>query len=141
MRKTLSFDLHTLTARLDREADRILRAEHEISYRRFRTLLSVAILSDAGAEVTQRAVAEELGISEPSASRMASILAADGWLDVRSGGGNRRRLSLTEPGRELVAACRSLLEQRFAAVVRRSGVRYSDYAGDTRKLLETLAQG
>ncbi|MGH3762647.1 MarR family winged helix-turn-helix transcriptional regulator [Actinophytocola sp.] len=141
MPETLSFELHTLTARLDRAADRILRTEHGLSYRRFRTLLSVHLLSaESPKVVTQRAVAEELGISEPSASRMTGVLATAGLLDVHQdpSGGNRKRLRLTPAGADLVDRCRTLLEKRFVDVVRRSGVSYADYARDTRRLLATL---
>jgi len=132
----LSFNLHTLTARLDRSADRILRAEYGLSYRRFRTLLIVGRL----AQPTQRALAHELGVSEPSASRMTSVLVRTGLLaaDPDPDGGNRRRLSLTVTGKEMVGQCRTLLERRFADLVRRSGVCYSDYARDTRRLLDAL---
>src|SRR4051812_15399141 len=111
----LSFDLHALTARLDRSADRILQAECGPTYRRFRALLTVGRLGAA----TQRAVAEELGITDPSASRMTGVLVGTGLLEVAPdpGGGNRRRLSLTPEGKETVERCRSLLEQRFAALV------------------------
>ncbi|WP_232661014.1 MarR family winged helix-turn-helix transcriptional regulator [Pseudonocardia sp. TRM90224] len=132
----LSFDLHALTAKLDRSADRILQDGYGISYRRFRLLLIVGRLGAA----TQRAVAEELGVSEPSASRMTGVLVGTGLLDALPdpAGGNRRRLSLTVEGKEIVERCRTLLEQRFAALVERSGVSYADYARDTRKLLEAL---
>ncbi len=136
MPEDLSFNLHTLTARLDRSADRILRAEYGLSYRRFRTLLIVGRL----AQPTQRALAHELGVSEPSASRMTSVLVRTGLLaaDPDPDGGNRRRLSLTVTGKEMVGQCRTLLERRFADLVRRSGVCYSDYARDTRRLLDAL---
>lgn len=134
--RTLSFDLHALTARLDRSADRILQAEQGLSYRRFLTLLTVGELDGA----TQRAVAERLGVSEPSASRMTGILVGIGLLDSQPdpAGGNRRRLSLTPAGSKIVQLCRELLEQRFADLVQRSGVRYADYARDTRLLLDSL---
>lgn len=132
----LSFDLHALTARLDRSADRILQAEYGLSYRRFRTLLIVGKLGAA----TQRAVSEELGVSEPSASRMTGVLAGMGLLDAQPdpGGGNRRRLSLTVEGKRMVEQCREVLERRFRDLVRRSGVSYADYARDTRLLLDAL---
>lgn len=132
----LSFDLHTLTARLDRSADLILRAECDVSYRRFRALLIVGELGSA----TQRAVAEALGVSEPSASRMTGMLAETGSLDVRPdpAGGNRRSLSLTPQGERLVEQCRDLLERRFADLVKRSGVPYDAYARHTRRLMAAL---
>ncbi|ONI87014.1 hypothetical protein ALI144C_10275 [Actinosynnema sp. ALI-1.44] len=136
MPQDLSFDLHALTARLDRSADRILQAEYGLSYRRFLTLL---IVSRLGAP-TQRAVSEELGVSEPSASRMTGVLAGMGLLDAQPdpAGGNRRRLSLTADGRQMVEQCRALLERRFHDLVKRSGVSYADYAHNTRLLLDAL---
>lgn len=132
----LSFDLHALTARLDRSADRILRAEHDLSYRRFLTLVVVAELDSA----TQRAVAERLGVSEPSMSRMTGVLIATGLLDAEPdpAGGNRRRLSLTLPGKHMVEQGRELLERRFVALVERSGVPYGEYARHTKQLMAAL---
>ena len=53
----LSFDLHRLTARLDRAADRILTETLGLSYRRFLALLVVGELQAP----TQRALADALG--------------------------------------------------------------------------------
>ncbi len=132
----LSFDLHTLTARLDRAADRMLRAEHDVSYARFRALVVVARLG----ETTQRELAAALGVSEPSVSRMAGALAGTGLLEVRAdpGRGNRRRLTLTPSGKEFVERSRDLLERRFVALVDRSGVPYRDFARQTRLLIGAL---
>lgn len=129
----LSFRLHVLTARLDRAADRILRAEHDISYRRF---LSLTLVGELGV-ATQRALAESLGVTEPSVSRMAAVLAADGLLDARPdpAGGHRKRLALTERGQWLVREGQQTLEERFAALVTRSGVSYGRLCEDTEALL------
>lgn len=133
----MSFDLHVLAARLDRAADRILRTEYDVSYRRFLALVSVGELGAA----TQRELAERLGVSEPSASRMTGVLVQLGLLDSQAdpGGGNRRRLSLSAPGRQMLRQCRTLLEHRFTEVVERSGVSYRDYAYATRLLIDTLS--
>ena len=135
MTGSLSFALHSLTARLDRAADRILRAEFDLPYRRFLALLLVG----EGAP-TQRALAERLGVTEPSVSRMVGVLAAEGLLEVAAdpAGGNRRRLALSPAGKDRVEACRDLLEGRFAALVARSGVPYDDYARMTRRLIAAL---
>jgi DNA-binding MarR family transcriptional regulator len=135
MTGSLSFDLHVLTARLDRAADRILRAELDQPYRRFLALLLVG----EGAP-TQRALAERLGVTEPSTSRMVAVLADEGLVEVTAdpAGGNRRRLALTPAGKERVEACRSVLEGRFADLVARSGVPYADYAAHTRRLIAAL---
>jgi len=132
----LSFDLHALTSKLDRAADRILRSERDISYRRFLALYLVTQLD----EPTQRALAEALGVTEPSVSRMTGVLSDAGYLDTGSAEshGNRRRLSLTPDGEKLVTRCRELLEHRFTRLVESSGVPYDHYAEYTRMLLRTL---
>jgi DNA-binding MarR family transcriptional regulator len=133
----LAFSLHALTARLDRLADRYLRVEQGLSYRRFLVLFMVERLDTP----TQRALAERLGVTEPSVSRMTAALAGDGLLEVRSdpAGGNRRELRLTVAGRELVQRCGELLEDRFTALVRGSGVSYELYTQQTRQLLTALS--
>ncbi|PZS26875.1 MAG: hypothetical protein DLM59_17410 [Pseudonocardiales bacterium] len=132
----LSFDLHALTARLDRSADRILHGEFDVSYRRFLTLLIVGELGTA----TQRALAEKMGVSEPSVSRMTGVLVDTGLLAAQAdpGGGNRRRLRLQPPGEHLVEQGRELLERRFTRLVERSGVPYDDYARNTKLLIAAL---
>jgi DNA-binding MarR family transcriptional regulator len=133
---SLSFYLHALTSRLDRAADRILRAEHNVSYSRFLALSLVANLEAP----TQRTLAEYLGVTEPSVSRMTGVLAGEGLLDVQPdpAGGNRRQLSLTERGKQLVASGQQTLDGRLAMVVARSGVPYDEYTNYTAQLLETF---
>ena len=135
---SLSFDLHVLTARLDRAADRILTGAFGLSYRRFLALLLVGELQAP----TQRVLAENLGVTEPSVSRMTGVLVKDGLLDVASNpsGGNRRQLRLTAQGRQMVDQCRQLLEREFGHLVDSVGVPYADYARHTRLLLSALDQ-
>lgn len=136
MSNDLSFDLHALTARLDRSADRILQAEQGVSFRRFRTLLMVGDLGTA----TQRALAQRLEVSEPSVSRMTAVLVETGLIEAEPdpAGGNRRQVRLTSPGTQVVEQGRDLLERRFASLVARSGVSYADFARNTRRLLAAL---
>ena len=131
----LAFDLHALTNRLDRAADRILQAECEVSYRRFLALF----MADQLESPTQRALAERLGVTEPSISRMISTLSAAGLLDVGRGasGGNRRGLLLTDEGRRLVQRCCGLLEERMTAIVEAAGVPYDAYLDYTTRLLDS----
>jgi DNA-binding MarR family transcriptional regulator len=131
----LSYELHKLTARLDRAADALLRDQVGVSYPRFLSLFAVS----QGAE-SQRALSVWLGQSEPSTSRMVGVLAKIGWLEVSRtpGAGNRRRLELTKSGAELVAACGELLESRFSELVASAGVRYEPYLRNTRRLLAQL---
>lgn len=132
----LSFDLHRLTHRLDTAADRLLDSTLGLSYRRFLALLLIGELR----EPTQRALAEALGVTEPSASRMTAVLADAGYVETTTvpGRGNRRRLQLTPAGKEAVARSRELLERRFADLVDRSGVPYEAYSRHTRALLDAL---
>jgi DNA-binding MarR family transcriptional regulator len=136
--RDLSRSLHALTSRLDRAADAILRAEAGISYSRFMALFMVRSL---GAD-TQRALAEKLGVSEPSVSRMTRVLAEEGLLEVLPdpSGGNRRQLTLTPAGERLVKRWGGYLEERFAQLVEDSGVPYRTYARYTERLLEQLAR-
>jgi len=136
MEHRLAFDLHVLTERMDRSADRMLTAERGLSYRRFLALL----LLDGLGTATQRQLADALGVTEPSVSRMVGVLGDAGLLDVRPdpGGGNRRQLALTPEGERTVETCLRLLEGRFAAVLERSGIDYEEYAEQTRRLLDAF---
>ncbi len=124
-------------ARLDASADKILQTTHGVTYRRFLAMLA---LRDLGA-TSQRALAERLDVSEPSASRMSAVLAAAGLVLVEPdpAGGNRRRLTLTAPSRTLARACAETLEGRLSALVERAGVPYATYARHTRELVHALA--
>lgn len=132
---SLAFDLHALTARLDREADRLLLAHLGLPYRRFLALLLVG-----EGLPTQKALADRLGVTEPSTSRMVGVLAGAGLLHASPdpSGGNRRRLALTPAGKEKVEASAALLEGRFARLVAQSGVDYERYTDDTRQLIRAL---
>ncbi len=134
----LSRTLHALTARLDRAADRIVQAECGLPYRRFLALYGVAELG----EPTQRALAEWVGVTEPSMSRMTQVLARDGHIEVVTvpGGGNRRRIRLSVSGRGVVASVGTLLEQRFAELVAAANVSYAEYQTSTNQVLETLTR-
>lgn len=141
MSDSLSYDLHKLTARLDRAADRILQERERISYSRFLTLFAVK-----NGAANQRALAVWLGQSEPSTSRMVGVLVSEGLLNARRipGGGNSRRLQLTSAGAELVERGSRLLEGRFVELLERSGVSRASYQRQTRRLLDQIdadAQG
>jgi DNA-binding MarR family transcriptional regulator len=134
--RTLSRRLHKLTARLDAAADSFLRDEAGLSYRRF---LALYMVGSEGAD-TQRTLAERLGVSEPSVSRMVHLLAEAGLLQTASapGGGNRNRLSLTAAGEQLVQRWGGELERRLASLVEAATVPYGSYLDHTNLLLEAL---
>jgi DNA-binding MarR family transcriptional regulator len=131
--------LHTLTARLDRAADRMLQAEFHVSYRRFLVLYMVGALGASN----QRSLADWLGVTEPSVSRMTASLAGDGLLNAapHSAGGNQRQLTLTPAGWDLVHRCGALLVARLAALVEASGVPYDVYTRHTNQLVAALDAG
>jgi DNA-binding MarR family transcriptional regulator len=135
MSTRLTYDLHLLTARLDRAADRALQAEQGISYSRFLAL--VAMARGAG---SQRELATWLGVTEPSVSRMTGVLAEDGLITVDPvpRGGNRRLLQLTAKGQETFQRGAELLERRFAELVERCSIPYDEYAVYTRRLIDAL---
>jgi DNA-binding MarR family transcriptional regulator len=134
--RSLAFSLHALTARLDRTADGILRSEEGISYARF---LALFMVGELGAS-TQKELAQHLGITEPSVSRMTALLAAAGLLaaDFDPAGGNRRRLVLTLAGVELVRRCCERLEAEMSTLVDESGVPYEEYLRHTVQMLRSL---
>jgi DNA-binding MarR family transcriptional regulator len=131
----LAYELHKVTARLDREADVLLRRLQGISYARFLALFAVSQTNGS-----QRELARWLGQTEASTSRMVTVLAEEGLLEVTrpKGGGNQHRLRLTGSGAQLVGRCGRLLEHRFEDLVRRSGVPYDSYQRHTRRLLDRL---
>lgn len=135
MPRRLSYELHKLTARLDRAADGLLREAAGVSYARFLALFAVRECSG-----TQRDMARWLGLSEPSTSRMVRVLAGDGLLEVEIpvGQGNRRQVRLTAKGEELIDRCGELLEARFEEFVKLCGVDYRTYQDLTRRLLDKL---
>lgn len=135
MGTALSYELHVLTARLDRAADAILQSETSVSYRRFLALFGISLGS-----TSQRDLATWLGQSEPSTSRMVGVLAREGLIVVSriAGAGNRRTLRLTSDGEAVVRRSTKLLEGRFEDLVRRSGVSYANYQADTRRLLSQI---
>ena len=107
----------------------MLRAEYGITYSRF---LALSLIGELGV-TTQRALADALGVTEPSISRMVGVLAAEGLLDPPG-------LNLSARGTELVASVQDVLEDRFAALVAESGVPYAEYAEHTAQLLAALTR-
>jgi len=74
----LSFDLHAA----DRAAGPLSRPDPARRARRvFPRFLTLLIVGNSGS-TTQRALAEALGVSEPSVSRMTGVLAETGLLDA-----------------------------------------------------------
>ena len=131
-----AYALHALVAVLDRAADQILKESLGITFSRFLTLLTLQRLGSA----TQRELASELGVSEPSISRSVPLLTDEGFLTVTSvaGGGNRRRVELTAVGEKLVNEAADILEDSFAQLMKAAGVKPGEILGITNPMLAVL---
>lgn len=135
--KQPAYALHALVAVLDRAADRILQERLGISFNRYLTLLTLQRLGTA----TQRELATELGVSEPSVSRSVPPLTDAGFLTVTSvaGEGNRRRVELTAVGEKLVDEAADVLEDAFAQVMKQAGVRKKQILAITDPMLGVIS--
>ena len=131
-----AYALHALVAVLDRAADRILQERLGISFNRYLTLLTLQRLGTA----TQRELAAELQVSEPSVSRSVPALVEAGYLDVTSvaGEGNRRRVELTTLGDKLVNEAADVLEAAFASVMKQAGTSTKQILAITDPMLGVL---
>ena len=131
-----AYALHALVTVLDRAADQILKERLGTTYSRFLTLLTLQRLGSA----TQRELAAELGISEPSISRSVPLLTNEGFLTATSvpGEGNRRRVELTPAGEKLVDEAADILEDSFAQLVTGAGMEPDRILDITNPLLGVL---
>ena len=131
-----AYALHALVAVLDRAADQILKERLGITFSRYLTLLTLQRLGSA----TQRELAAELGVSEPSISRSVPLLTNEGFLTVTSvaGGGNRRSVELTTVGEKLVDEAADILEDSFAQLMKAAGVEADQILGITDPMLGVL---
>jgi len=131
-----AYALHALVAVLDRAADQILKERLGITFSRYLTLLTLQRLGSA----TQRELAAELGVSEPSVSRSVPLLTNEGFLTATSvpGEGNRRRVELTAVGEKLVDEAADLLEDSFAQLVTAAGMDPERILDITNPLLGVL---
>ena len=131
-----AYALHALVAVLDRAADQILKERMGITFSRYLTLLTLQRLGSA----TQRELATELRVSEPSVSRSVPLLTDEGLLTVTSvaGGGNRRRVELTAVGEKLVNEAADILEDSFAQLMKAAGVESKQILAFTNPMLGVL---
>lgn len=134
---SLAHELHLLVRALDRSAE-VRLAPFGLTYPRY---LALVVIGDHEG-LTQRELAEALGLSEPTASRTATALAEDGWLEIirTPGGGNRRDLRLTVDGRDLLTRSSASLGADFDDVVRGIGRDPDALAEDVRRLTAILLE-
>lgn len=124
--------LHRVVHEMDRTADRVLRRELDLSYRRAIVLL----VADREGPMNQRMLAALLGHTEPAISTMLRELSARGLVALEAVDGRERRVSITEEGRRVVTASRGLMTPMFEQVVDRAGVD-ADALGEQLQKLAT----
>lgn len=132
-----AYALHAVVFLLDQAAEDILPALG-LTYSRFLTLLTIERLGGA----TQRSIADELGITEPAASRAVRGLQDAGLATATAtaGAGNRRVVTLTNKGQCVVDEAADHLENRFADLMADAGLRREQVLAVTDPLLGTLVK-
>jgi DNA-binding MarR family transcriptional regulator len=132
-----AYALHAVVFLLDRAAEGIL-PELGLTYSRFLALLTVERLGGA----TQRAIAEALGVTEPSASRAIRGMQEAGLLESSAiaGTGNRRTVTLTDKGQRVVNKAADHLEKSFAGLLDHAGLARADVLAITDPLLRALVE-
>lgn len=102
----LAYELHDLVRTLDKWAEQKLRPEG-LSYNKY---VALVIVSEHPG-LTGRDLARALGVTEAAGSGIVRALLAAGLIadGSRSGAGNVRRLSITEPGATVLARCSAML--------------------------------
>jgi DNA-binding MarR family transcriptional regulator len=116
-------------------ADRVLRAELGLSYRRAIILL---VVEDSDG-LSQRAIARKLGHAEASVSTLVRDLVNAGALSVELVDRRERRVRVTEDGSRLVARARALTEPMFQELVMAAGVDVNSLGRQLKRLDDVLA--
>ena len=134
----LAYELHDLVRTLDREAERMLRPLN-LTYNRY---LALEIVGEHPG-VSGAQLARALGITEASCSALVRRLIADGLAAdlAQKGGGNVRRLHLTENGELLRGKASHALGGPFDDVVRRLGFDPLRLAQNIRSIHDDLKNG
>lgn len=136
MDESTAYLLHKLVSELDRAADKLLRTQLGISYKRALFLL---VLQQHGT-VTQHELAVAMGYSDPAISTMLLELAKDGYLTTTPSPehGRKRLVTITPKGSEGVTKGRQLLDSHFDQLMGNAGVDAQHYRELTEQLYETL---
>ncbi len=130
------YRLHKLVFALDRAADKILRSQVGISYKR---LLFLRVLQRHDA-ATQHELAVALGYSDPAVSTMLLQLVKAGYVHTTPSPehGRKRLVTITPQGSELAAHGSNLLDERFNQLMESAGVDAQHYGNLTEQIYRAL---
>ena len=137
MTESTSYLLGKFVTLLESEAEHLLRAHLDISYRR---MLFLFVLQHQES-ITQHRLAQFLGYSDPAISSMLRELVKDGYVTTTPdpAHGRKHLVRITPHGLELACKARLLLDTHFDELVRRAEVDNEQLQLMTRRLLAALA--
>jgi DNA-binding MarR family transcriptional regulator len=136
MESSPAYLLHKLVFEMDREADKLLRTQFGISYKR---ILFLVVLQHHET-ITQHELALALGYSDPAVSAMLLELAKDGYIKTTPSPehGRKRLVAITPQGSEILTRCRQLLDSHFDKLMVAAGVDPQHYSKLTEQLNQAL---
>lgn len=137
MAESTAYLLGKFVTLLESEAERLLRAQLGISYRR---MLFLFVLQHQES-ITQHRLAQFLGYSDPAVSTMLRELVKDGCATTAPDPehGRKHLVRITPRGLELARQGRLLLDTHFDELVQLAGVDNEQLQNMTHRLLEALA--
>jgi DNA-binding MarR family transcriptional regulator len=136
MESSPAYLLHKLVFEMDREADKLLRSQIGISYKR---ILFLVILQHHEA-ITQHELALALGYSDPAVSAMLLELAKDGYVKTTPSPehGRKRLVTITPQGSEILTRSRQLLDSHVEKLMVAADVDPHHYSELTERLSRAL---
>ena len=138
MNSALPYALHRLVFRMDATADKLLREQYSISYKRAFFLL---MLHEHGT-LTQHELALALGYSDPAVSTMLLELVKEGYAVVESSPshGRKRLVTLTPKGAKIIEDGVGMLEAHFEKAIVQAGIDAKSYQQATDKLYAIITK-
>lgn len=135
MSESPSYKLHKLVFSLDREANKIVK-NLGISYKR---VLFLIVLRNNG-PLTQHELASMLGYSDAAVSLMLRELKKAHYITIipSSDHGRKKIVQLTTAGSSVSKRASKILDEKFAMLVKVSGVNIKEYVQLTERLYQAL---
>lgn len=133
----LSFLLHTVASRLDKQSDQSLMEQLGVGFSQFKI---VQVIAAAQRGIAQRSIAEQLGQTEASVSRQVAVLRQRGLVEIRVSPNDKRehRVWLTHRGTRLYHEAARVVSRVYRPILAKLGDKPSAQLHET---LVTLYQG